>query len=229
MAKELLTNPAGEEIPLGEHPETGLKVVAKNGRYGPFVTELLPEDAPEEGQAAHRLAVQGHVVRDDRPRTGRAAAVPAACGRSRRRRRGDHGAERPLRSLPQARHRLALAGDREPALRHHAGTGAGDLRPAQAAWSRRGCRPAEGARQRPGLRGAGGGQGRTVRGVRHRRSQRDPPQDYRRGDHHRWAPSASPSAAQGAYKKAAKRGARRTAEGHQEPRRSDQEAAAKKS
>jgi DNA topoisomerase-1 len=50
MAKELLTNPAGEEIPLGEHPETGLKVVAKNGRYGPFVTELLPEDSPKKAK-----------------------------------------------------------------------------------------------------------------------------------------------------------------------------------
>jgi DNA topoisomerase I len=46
-AKELLANPAGEEIPLGEHPETGLQVVAKNGRYGPYVTELLPESAPK--------------------------------------------------------------------------------------------------------------------------------------------------------------------------------------
>ena len=50
MAKELLANPAGEEIPLGTHPETGLEVVAKNGRYGPFVTELLPEDAPKKAR-----------------------------------------------------------------------------------------------------------------------------------------------------------------------------------
>ena len=49
-AKELLANPAGEETPLGEHPETGLVVVAKNGRYGPFVTELLPEDAPKKAK-----------------------------------------------------------------------------------------------------------------------------------------------------------------------------------
>ena len=49
-AKELLANPAGEEIPLGTHPETGLEVVAKNGRYGPFVTELLPEDAPKKAK-----------------------------------------------------------------------------------------------------------------------------------------------------------------------------------
>jgi DNA topoisomerase-1 len=45
LAKELLANPAGEETHLGTHPETGLQVVAKNGRFGPYVTELLPEDA----------------------------------------------------------------------------------------------------------------------------------------------------------------------------------------
>src|SRR4051794_4918922 len=50
VAKELLANPAGEEIPLGTHPETGLEVVAKNGRYGPYVTELLPDDAPKKAK-----------------------------------------------------------------------------------------------------------------------------------------------------------------------------------
>jgi DNA topoisomerase-1 len=49
-AKELLANPAGEETPLGTHPETGLEIVAKNGRYGPYVTELLPEDAPKKAK-----------------------------------------------------------------------------------------------------------------------------------------------------------------------------------
>lgn len=44
-AKELLANPAGEEIELGTHPESGLPIVAKNGRYGPYVTEVLPDDA----------------------------------------------------------------------------------------------------------------------------------------------------------------------------------------
>ncbi|GAB3245123.1 type I DNA topoisomerase [Nocardioides dilutus] len=53
-AKELFANPAGEEIRLGVHPETGLEVVAKNGRYGPYVTEVLPEDAKK----------------NDKPRTG---------------------------------------------------------------------------------------------------------------------------------------------------------------
>ncbi len=50
-AKELLANPAGEEIDLGAHPETGLRVVAKNGRFGPYVTELLPEDAPKSAKS----------------------------------------------------------------------------------------------------------------------------------------------------------------------------------
>src|SRR5690606_12286976 len=50
-AKELLENPAGEEAVLGEHPETGLTVVAKNGRFGPYVTEVLPEDAKKGAKA----------------------------------------------------------------------------------------------------------------------------------------------------------------------------------
>ena len=49
-AKELFANPAGQEIELGVHPDTGLQVVAKNGRYGPYVTELLPEDAPKSAK-----------------------------------------------------------------------------------------------------------------------------------------------------------------------------------
>jgi DNA topoisomerase-1 len=49
-AKELLANPAGEEKELGVHPDTGLRVVAKNGRYGPYVTEQLPEDAAKNAK-----------------------------------------------------------------------------------------------------------------------------------------------------------------------------------
>jgi len=49
-AKELFANPAGEEIELGAHPETGLRVVAKNGRFGPYVTEDLPEDAKKSAK-----------------------------------------------------------------------------------------------------------------------------------------------------------------------------------
>jgi DNA topoisomerase I len=46
-ARELLANPAGEETVLGTDPESELTIVAKNGRFGPYVTELLPDDAPK--------------------------------------------------------------------------------------------------------------------------------------------------------------------------------------
>ncbi|NRQ49375.1 type I DNA topoisomerase [Aeromicrobium stalagmiti] len=44
-AKELLATPSGLEKELGNHPETGLAITAKNGRFGPYVTEALPETA----------------------------------------------------------------------------------------------------------------------------------------------------------------------------------------
>jgi DNA topoisomerase I len=48
LAEELLARPAGAERELGAHPETGRTIVAKDGRYGPYVTETLPEG--EEGK-----------------------------------------------------------------------------------------------------------------------------------------------------------------------------------
>ena len=44
-AKELLASPSGVEKELGPHPETGLMITAKSGRFGPYVTEALPDDA----------------------------------------------------------------------------------------------------------------------------------------------------------------------------------------
>ncbi len=49
-AKELLEQPAGEERELGVDPTSGNQVVAKTGRYGPYVTELLPQDAPKSAK-----------------------------------------------------------------------------------------------------------------------------------------------------------------------------------
>ena len=48
-AEELLAQPSGERE-LGEDPETGLAIVARSGRYGPYVTEVLPEDAPKSAK-----------------------------------------------------------------------------------------------------------------------------------------------------------------------------------
>ena len=44
-AEELLSQP-NEDVVLGTDPGTGLQVVAKTGRFGPYVTELPPDDAP---------------------------------------------------------------------------------------------------------------------------------------------------------------------------------------
>jgi DNA topoisomerase-1 len=49
-ARELLANPAGEERDLGTDPDSGHRIVAKNGRYGPYVTEVLPEDSPKNAK-----------------------------------------------------------------------------------------------------------------------------------------------------------------------------------
>jgi DNA topoisomerase I len=48
-AEELLAEPSGDRD-LGRHPETGRPVVAKSGRYGPYVTETLPDDAPKSAK-----------------------------------------------------------------------------------------------------------------------------------------------------------------------------------
>ncbi|MFG1873566.1 type I DNA topoisomerase [Sphaerisporangium sp. NPDC049003] len=44
-AEELFSQPSGERE-LGADPATGHMIVAKTGRFGPYVTELLPEEEP---------------------------------------------------------------------------------------------------------------------------------------------------------------------------------------
>ncbi|MDN4478588.1 type I DNA topoisomerase [Demequina sp. SYSU T00039] len=51
-AEELLANQGGDERELGTHPESGLPVVAKAGRFGPYVTEVLPDDAKGKPRTA---------------------------------------------------------------------------------------------------------------------------------------------------------------------------------
>jgi DNA topoisomerase I len=51
FAQELLDRPSGNKI-LGTDPETGKTIVAKAGRYGPYVTEVLDEDAPGAAASA---------------------------------------------------------------------------------------------------------------------------------------------------------------------------------
>ncbi|MDN3482660.1 type I DNA topoisomerase [Arthrobacter sp. APC 3897] len=47
-AIELMETAGPEERVLGEDPETGRTIVARNGRYGPYVIELIPEPTAEE-------------------------------------------------------------------------------------------------------------------------------------------------------------------------------------
>jgi len=46
-ATELLSQ-GQQQFELGTHPETGRPIVARVGRYGPYVTEVLPDDATEK-------------------------------------------------------------------------------------------------------------------------------------------------------------------------------------
>jgi len=48
-AAELLAMPSADRE-LGVDPESGRTIVAKNGRYGPYVTEVLEEDAPKSAR-----------------------------------------------------------------------------------------------------------------------------------------------------------------------------------
>ncbi|MFE5295031.1 type I DNA topoisomerase [Streptomyces sp. NPDC056632] len=50
-AEELLAKPSGD-FELGTDPVSGNEIVAKAGRYGPYVTEILPEDTPKTGKNA---------------------------------------------------------------------------------------------------------------------------------------------------------------------------------
>ena len=48
-AQDLLAQPSGER-PLGTDPATGFEILAKSGRFGAYVTEVLPEISEEEGK-----------------------------------------------------------------------------------------------------------------------------------------------------------------------------------
>ncbi|WP_315093216.1 type I DNA topoisomerase [uncultured Cellulomonas sp.] len=66
-ARELLeTQPEGDQV-LGTDPTTGTQIVARNGRYGPYVTELLPE--PEIDTSLSAAAQKRALAAAPKPRT----------------------------------------------------------------------------------------------------------------------------------------------------------------
>jgi DNA topoisomerase-1 len=64
-ARELLAQAADDGRVLGRDPETGHEIVAKAGRYGPYVTEVLPEE-PED---AEKPKGRGRKAAKPKPRT----------------------------------------------------------------------------------------------------------------------------------------------------------------
>jgi DNA topoisomerase I len=71
VAEELFATPQEGRV-LGVDPETGHEIVAKDGRYGPYVTEILPEPpADENGDAgATQETKKGKKPAGPKPRTG---------------------------------------------------------------------------------------------------------------------------------------------------------------
>ncbi|MGB7359309.1 MAG: type I DNA topoisomerase [Mycobacterium sp.] len=55
---------------LGVDPQTGHEIVAKDGRYGPYVTEVLPEPPEDDDGSAGTPAKKGKEPTGPKPRTG---------------------------------------------------------------------------------------------------------------------------------------------------------------
>ncbi len=67
-ARELLDSQPEGDLVLGEDPATGTTIVAKKGRFGPYVTELLPEPELDPGLSA--AAKKKALAALPKPRTG---------------------------------------------------------------------------------------------------------------------------------------------------------------
>ena len=50
-ATELFNAPKQEDRVLGQHPETGLDIAVRNGRFGPYIEEVIPDEVdPDTGE-----------------------------------------------------------------------------------------------------------------------------------------------------------------------------------
>ena len=183
LAEKLFSTPQ-EGRSLGVDPETGHEIVAKDGRYGPYVTEVLPEpDEPDERQRRKK----GKKPTGPKPRTGsllrtmdletvtlddalrllslpRVVGVDPNTGEEITAQNGRYGPylKRGTDSRSLATEEQMFDITLDEALKIYA-------EPKRRARARRVGAAAAGAGQRPGDREADGDQGRPVRAVRHRR------------------------------------------------------------
>ena len=128
-AEELFSQPNGD-FQLGPDPVSGHEIVAKNGRFGPYVTEILPEGSkakPRTGSLLKRMSLDT-VTLDDAlkllslPRTiGELDGEPVTV------QNGRYG------PYVSKRKDMAVAGVRGPDVHADPGRGQGAVRPAQAA------------------------------------------------------------------------------------------------
>ncbi|MGB9307268.1 MAG: DNA topoisomerase, partial [Mycobacterium sp.] len=70
VAEEFFATPQEGRV-LGVDPGTGHEIVAKDGRYGPYVTEILPEPSADPGEAAGvKKGKKTSPVKGPKPRSG---------------------------------------------------------------------------------------------------------------------------------------------------------------
>jgi DNA topoisomerase-1 len=69
LAEKLFATPQ-EGRTLGVDPETGHEIVAKDGRFGPYVTEVLTASEPGDDQGNGAAAKKGKKPTGPKPRTG---------------------------------------------------------------------------------------------------------------------------------------------------------------
>ncbi len=181
-AEELLSAPSGDRS-LGAHPEWGTEIAVKAGRYGPYVTETLPEGATEKPRTASLFQSMSPetVTLDDAvrllslPRTLGADPADGVEVTAQNGRYGPYVKKATESRSLEAEEQLfsitledALALLAQPKQRR--GRGAGEAAAAR-------------ARAGPGQRQAGRAEGGPFRPLRHRRrDEREPPPRRRSGD-----------------------------------------------
>ena len=186
-AEELFNQPNGDVL-LGTDPDSGREVVAKAGRFGPYVTEQLPEDAPASAKPRTASLLKSMaldtVTLDDALKL---LTLPRVLGEL----DGEQVTVQNGRYGPYAKKGTDSRSleSEEQLFTPDPGRGQGAVRPAQAPrppHRRRGPAAAR-ARRGPGHRQADGDQGRPVRPLRHRRRDQRLAAQGRRGrlDHRR--------------------------------------------